>query len=71
MRTAVIRSVFVAGTPRWEPKTFDLPEGTIYPALHRLEQAGLLVSHWVTSPFFHSHAQARCRSALAATIMSL
>jgi len=21
---------------------FDLPEGTIYPALHRLEQAGLL-----------------------------
>jgi PadR family transcriptional regulator PadR len=25
---------------------FDLPEGTIYPALHRLEQAGLLSSHW-------------------------
>jgi PadR family transcriptional regulator len=25
---------------------FDLPEGTIYPALHRLEQAGLLVSRW-------------------------
>ena len=23
---------------------FDLPEGTIYPALHRLEQAGLLNS---------------------------
>src|SRR5215470_12053817 len=23
---------------------FDLPEGTIYPALHRLEAAGLLVS---------------------------
>jgi DNA-binding PadR family transcriptional regulator len=26
--------------------TFDLPEGTIYPALHRLERSGLLVSHW-------------------------
>lgn len=25
---------------------FDLPEGTIYPALHRLEQAGLLSSLW-------------------------
>src|ERR1700751_1126981 len=28
---------------------FELPEGTIYPALHRLEQAGLLSSHWVTA----------------------
>lgn len=27
---------------------FDLPEGTVYPALHRLELAGLLASHWVT-----------------------
>jgi PadR family transcriptional regulator PadR len=26
--------------------TFDLPEGTIYPALHRLEEDGLLASHW-------------------------
>ena len=26
---------------------FDLPEGTIYPALHRLELAGLLASRWV------------------------
>jgi PadR family transcriptional regulator, regulatory protein PadR len=26
--------------------TFDLPEGTIYPALHRLEDAGLLASSW-------------------------
>jgi PadR family transcriptional regulator PadR len=26
---------------------FDLPEGTIYPALHRLERAGLLASEWV------------------------
>jgi PadR family transcriptional regulator PadR len=25
---------------------FDLPEGTIYPALHRLEEAGLLGSTW-------------------------
>lgn len=25
---------------------FDLPEGTIYPALHRLEEAGLLDSDW-------------------------
>jgi transcriptional regulator len=28
---------------------FDLPEGTIYPALHRLEQAGLLSSRWTLS----------------------
>ncbi|MCB9421778.1 MAG: helix-turn-helix transcriptional regulator [Ardenticatenaceae bacterium] len=27
---------------------FDLPEGTIYPALHRLERRGLLHSHWQT-----------------------
>lgn len=26
---------------------FDLPEGTVYPALHRLERAGLLSSEWV------------------------
>lgn len=25
---------------------FDVPEGTVYPALHRLEQAGLLSSRW-------------------------
>src|SRR5258708_32493693 len=25
---------------------FDLPEGTIYPALHRLEQGGLLSRRW-------------------------
>ena len=28
---------------------FDLPEGTIYPALHRLEQGGLLKSSWMTA----------------------
>ena len=27
----------------------DLPEGTVYPALHRLERAGLLASSWDTS----------------------
>ena len=25
---------------------FDLPEGTIYPVLHRLEERGLLASRW-------------------------
>jgi PadR family transcriptional regulator PadR len=25
---------------------FDLPEGTVYPALHRLEDAGLIASRW-------------------------
>jgi DNA-binding PadR family transcriptional regulator len=29
--------------------TFDLPEGTIYPALHRLEQSGQLASDWSDS----------------------
>lgn len=27
---------------------FDLPEGTVYPALHRLEADGLLRSGWTT-----------------------
>jgi DNA-binding PadR family transcriptional regulator len=27
---------------------FDLPEGTVYPALHRLERDGLLSSAWTT-----------------------
>src|SRR5262245_40036271 len=27
---------------------FDLAEGTAYPALHRLERAGLLQSNWAT-----------------------
>jgi PadR family transcriptional regulator, regulatory protein PadR len=30
-------------------QAFDLPEGTIYPVLHRLEQAGLLSSRWVVA----------------------
>jgi transcriptional regulator len=25
---------------------FDLPEGTVYPALHRLERRGLIASRW-------------------------
>jgi PadR family transcriptional regulator len=29
---------------------FDLAEGTIYPALHRLEDAGLLGSDWADIP---------------------
>src|SRR4051812_1325559 len=27
---------------------FDLPEGTVYPALHKLEQAGLVRSDWTS-----------------------
>jgi transcriptional regulator len=30
-------------------EAFDLPEGTVYPVLHRLEQSGLLASRWVTA----------------------
>jgi PadR family transcriptional regulator, regulatory protein PadR len=29
---------------------FDLPEGTVYPALHRLERAGHLASRWDEAP---------------------
>ena len=28
--------------------TLDLPTGTVYPALHRLERAGLIASNWQT-----------------------
>jgi PadR family transcriptional regulator, regulatory protein PadR len=35
---------------------FDLPSGTIYPALHRLERTGLIKSSWST------HARRRRRS---------
>src|SRR5689334_13416147 len=28
---------------------FDLPEGTVYPVLHRLERSGLLASDWDTA----------------------
>jgi len=30
-------------------EAFDLPEGTVYPVLHRLENDGLLASRWVTA----------------------
>ena len=30
-------------------EAFDLPEGTVYPVLHRLEQSGLLASRWTTA----------------------
>ncbi|MET7418641.1 helix-turn-helix transcriptional regulator [Dactylosporangium sp. NPDC005555] len=39
---------------------FDLPEGTVYPALHRLERDGLVVSHW-------EHAVPRRRRVYALT----
>jgi len=32
---------------------FDLPEGTVYPALHRLERAGLLRSGWAAGSTRH------------------
>jgi PadR family transcriptional regulator PadR len=34
---------------RRSDSAFDLPEGTVYPVLHRLEQAELLSSRWVTA----------------------
>ena len=38
---AVIQEIY-----RRSGGAFDLPEGTIYPVLHRLEKNGLLTSHW-------------------------
>src|SRR4051812_20266054 len=38
---AIIEELF-----RLSGNTFDLPEGTIYPALHRLERGGHLESQW-------------------------
>lgn len=34
----------IAGLRERSDGVFDLPEGTVYPALHRLERAGLLAS---------------------------
>src|ERR1019366_7631592 len=39
----------IEGVKRRGGGAFDLPEGTIYPALHRLEQPGLLKSSWMTA----------------------
>jgi PadR family transcriptional regulator, regulatory protein PadR len=36
----------IAGLRERSLGAFDLPEGTIYPALHRLERDGLVDSHW-------------------------
>jgi PadR family transcriptional regulator, regulatory protein PadR len=33
---------------RRSDEALDLPEGTVYPALHRLERQGLLASEWHT-----------------------
>ena len=30
----------------WSDDVFDLPEGTVYPALHRLERERLIKSRW-------------------------
>lgn len=39
---------------------FDLPDGTVYPALHRLQEAGLVSSEW-------HHVQGRRRRTYALT----
>ncbi|MEY2399138.1 MAG: PadR family transcriptional regulator, regulatory protein PadR [Actinomycetota bacterium] len=36
----------IAGLRERSGGEFDLPEGTVYPALHRLEKQGLVDSHW-------------------------
>jgi PadR family transcriptional regulator PadR len=34
---------------RRSDEAFDLPEGTVYPALHRLEAAGAIAAEWSTA----------------------
>lgn len=41
---------------------FDLAEGTVYPALHRLERVGLIASEWE-----RASGRKRCRYALTKT----
>lgn len=36
----------IEGLRQRSEDVFDLPEGTVYPALHRLEKTGLLTSEW-------------------------
>ena len=36
----------IAGLREQSEGAFDLPEGTVYPALHRLERDGLVQSEW-------------------------
>lgn len=48
---------------------FALPEGTVYPALYRLEASGLIGSHWATGDGRRRRVYqltARGRTALAA-----
>jgi PadR family transcriptional regulator PadR len=46
--------------------TLDLPTGTVYPALHRLERAGLIASDWETVGGRRRRAYHLTRSGLAA-----
>jgi DNA-binding PadR family transcriptional regulator len=36
----------IAGLRERSDGQFDLPEGTVYPALHKLEASGLVASEW-------------------------
>lgn len=36
----------IVGLRQRSDGAFDLPEGTVYPALHRLERDGLVASEW-------------------------
>ena len=52
---------------------FDLPEGTVYPALHRLERSGLLESRWDETAARRRRIYAltgRGQAALAKTVAS-
>src|SRR5262245_21725717 len=40
--------VLIAALREQSGGAFDLPEGTVYPALHRLERDGLVSSEWST-----------------------
>jgi PadR family transcriptional regulator PadR len=40
----------IEGLRAMNGEVFDLPEGTVYPALHRLEASGHLRSEWSTTP---------------------
>jgi PadR family transcriptional regulator PadR len=48
---------------------FNLPEGTVYPALHRLERSGLLSADWhrATTPSGSDPASGRRRKVYALT----
>jgi DNA-binding PadR family transcriptional regulator len=39
----------ISGLRERSEGVFDLPEGTVYPALHRLERDGLVTSEWDAS----------------------